>query len=209
VYRTGDRSASLRAGPHLGSSSSRAPGVNFSSTFLTGRRCRTLARLRGDRTSRTRAGSAQHGTSRREIIARNSIIRRDDTTGCRVSTTSRLASVSEPGTSSPTVTLRLSACVTKPPTLFTSITGSCLSIAELRTQMRPTVTDRVAWSVSLYVTVVSPAITAHSIEMPFGLRIRVDPESRILDGVEIPMRRDNFDGEMAAHCTLGTLCREL
>ena len=40
----------------------------------------------------------------------------------------------------------------------------------LRTQMRPIVTDGVALSVGLSVTVVSPAKTAEPIEMPFGLR---------------------------------------
>ena len=34
--------------------------------------------------------------------------------------------------------------------------------------MRPIVTDRVAWSVGLSVTLVSPAKTAAPIEMPFG-----------------------------------------
>jgi len=44
--------------------------------------------------------------------------------------------------------------------------------------MRPTVTDRVAWSVR----VVSPAKTAESIEMPFGLWARVVPRNHVLDG---------------------------
>jgi len=35
--------------------------------------------------------------------------------------------------------------------------------------MRPIVTDRVAWSVGLSVTLVSPAETAEPIEMPSGL----------------------------------------
>jgi len=50
----------------------------------------------------------------------------------------------------------------------------------------PIVTDRVAWSVGLSVglsvTVVSPAKTAQPIEMPFGLRNRVGPRNRVLDG---------------------------
>jgi len=41
-------------------------------------------------------------------------------------------------------------------------------IAVLRTEMRPVVTDRVAWSVGWSVTVVSPAKTAEPIEMLFG-----------------------------------------
>ena len=55
--------------------------------------------------------------------------------------------------------------------------------------MRPTVTDRVAWSVGLSVaavcrsvTVVSPAKTAEPIEMPFGLRTQVCPGKHVLDG---------------------------
>jgi len=35
--------------------------------------------------------------------------------------------------------------------------------------MRPIVTDGVAWSVGLSVTVVSPAIKAEPIEIPFGM----------------------------------------
>jgi len=42
---------------------------------------------------------------------------------------------------------------------------------------------RVAWSVGLSVTLVSPAKTAAPIEMPFKLRTRVGPENRVLDGV--------------------------
>jgi len=41
--------------------------------------------------------------------------------------------------------------------------------------MRPIVIDRVAWSVCLSVTLVSPAKTAEPIEIPFWLRIRVGP----------------------------------
>jgi len=37
--------------------------------------------------------------------------------------------------------------------------------------MWPIVTDRVAWSVGLSVTVVSPAKTAEPIKMPFGIWI--------------------------------------
>ena len=48
--------------------------------------------------------------------------------------------------------------------------------------MRPVVTDRVAWSVALSVTVASPAKTAEPIEMPFALRTRVGPRNRVLDG---------------------------
>ena len=48
--------------------------------------------------------------------------------------------------------------------------------------MRPNVTDRVAWSVCLSVTAVSPAKTAQPIEMPFGLRARVGSRNHVLDG---------------------------
>jgi len=46
-------------------------------------------------------------------------------------------------------------------------------IAVLRMQMRPIVTNQVAWSVDLSVILVSPAKTAAPIEMPFGLRTQV------------------------------------
>jgi len=42
--------------------------------------------------------------------------------------------------------------------------------------------SRVAWSVCLSETVVSPAKTAESIEMQFGLRTRVGPRNCVLDG---------------------------
>jgi len=48
--------------------------------------------------------------------------------------------------------------------------------------MRSIVTDRVAWSVGLSVTLVSPAKTAEPIEMPFGFRSRVGPGNHVLDG---------------------------
>ena len=47
--------------------------------------------------------------------------------------------------------------------------------------MWPTVRDRVAWSVGLFVTLVSPAKRAESIEMPFGLRTWVGPRNHVLD----------------------------
>jgi len=59
--------------------------------------------------------------------------------------------------------------------------------------MRPIVTDRVAWSVCLSVTLVSPAKMAEPIEMPFGLWTRVGSRNRVLDGgPDLPMRRGNF-----------------
>jgi len=54
------------------------------------------------------------------------------------------------------------------------------------------VTDRVAWSVGLSVTLVSPAKTAAPIEMPFGLRTRVSPRNHVLDGVQIPHGKGQF-----------------
>jgi len=67
-------------------------------------------------------------------------------------------------------------------------------------QVRPIVTNRVAWSVGLSVglsvMLVSPAKTAAPIEMPFGLRTRVSPGNHVLDaGPDPPMRRGNFEGE--------------
>ena len=51
--------------------------------------------------------------------------------------------------------------------------------------MRPIVTDGVAWSVSLSVTVVSPTETSEPIKMPFGMWTRVGPRKHVLDGVHI------------------------
>jgi len=50
--------------------------------------------------------------------------------------------------------------------------------------MRLIVTDRIAWSLS--VAAVSPAKTAESIEMPFGLWARMGPSNHVLEGVQIP-----------------------
>ena len=41
------------------------------------------------------------------------------------------------------------------------------------TQMQPTVTDTLAWSVCRSVTIVSPAKTAEAVAMPFGLWTRL------------------------------------
>jgi len=57
------------------------------------------------------------------------------------------------------------------------------------------VTDRVAWSVGLSVTLVSPAKTAEPIEMPFGLRTRVDPGNHVLDGCPDPHGNGQFWGK--------------
>ena len=60
----------------------------------------------------------------------------------------------------------------------------------LRKQMRPIVTDRVAWSVGLSVdlsvTPVSPAKTAEQIEMTCGLRTWLGPRDHVLDGGSDP-----------------------
>jgi len=45
--------------------------------------------------------------------------------------------------------------------------------------MWPILTDRVAWSVGLSVTLVSPAKTAEPIEMPFGLWTQVGPRKHV------------------------------
>jgi len=58
--------------------------------------------------------------------------------------------------------------------------------------MRPIVRDRVTFfvcrSVCLSVTLVSPAKTAETIEMPFGSRTRVGPRDHVLDGGPDPLR---------------------
>jgi len=48
--------------------------------------------------------------------------------------------------------------------------------------MRPIITDRVAWSVGLSITLVSPAKTAEPIEMPFGLWAWMGPRNHVSDG---------------------------
>ena len=63
--------------------------------------------------------------------------------------------------------------------------------------MRPILTDRVAWSVGLSVTLVSPAKTAAPIELPFGLRTWVGPGNHVLDGgPDPPMGRGKLLGSM-------------
>jgi len=44
------------------------------------------------------------------------------------------------------------------------------------------------------VAVVSPAKAAELLEMSFELTTQVGPSNRVLDGVHIPMGRDNFEG---------------
>jgi len=48
--------------------------------------------------------------------------------------------------------------------------------------MQLIVTDRVAWSVCLSVTLLSTAKTAELIEVPLGLRTQVGPWNHVLDG---------------------------
>jgi len=74
-------------------------------------------------------------------------------------------------------------------------------IAVLRTSMRPSVTNRVAWSVGWSVTLVIPAETAALIEMPFGLRTPVGPGNHVLDGGPDPPREGEIlRGKGATHC---------
>jgi len=63
--------------------------------------------------------------------------------------------------------------------------------------MRPILTDRVAWSVGLSVTLVSPAKTAAPFELPFGLKTWVDLGNHVLDGgPDPPWEGANFWGRM-------------
>jgi len=77
--------------------------------------------------------------------------------------------------------------------------------------MRPVVTDRVAWSVGLSVCHTSEPKRAEPIEMPFGLRTRVDTGNHVLDGVQIPHGKDNFEGKgrpiVKYRDTLRSLCK--
>ena len=56
-------------------------------------------------------------------------------------------------------------------------------------------------SVGRSVTVVSPAKTAETIEIPFPFRTRVGTGNHVLDGgLDIRIGRGNFEGEGASHC---------
>jgi len=61
-------------------------------------------------------------------------------------------------------------------------------------------TKYIAWSVVRSDTVVGSAETAEPIEMPFGLRTRVDPRSHVLDGGPDLPWEGAFLGKGAAHC---------
>ena len=62
--------------------------------------------------------------------------------------------------------------------------------------MRPILTDRVAWSVGLSVTLLSPAKTAEPIVAPSGLRTWLGPRDHVLDGSsDPPMGRGKFLGD--------------
>jgi len=63
--------------------------------------------------------------------------------------------------------------------------------------MRPIVTNRVAWSVGLSVTLVRPAKTAKPIEMLFWLRTVVGARNHVLDGGpdDPPLAREILRGE--------------
>jgi len=67
--------------------------------------------------------------------------------------------------------------------------------------MRPTVIDRVAWSVGLSVgrsvTLARPAKTAEAIETPVGLRTLMGPSKHVLDGAQILHAKGQLLGESA------------
>jgi len=71
--------------------------------------------------------------------------------------------------------------------------------------MQPITTDGVAWSVrrlstvGLFVTIVSLANTAESIEMPFGIWTGMGSRNHVLNGGPDPHSRiGNFEGEKGA-----------
>jgi len=71
--------------------------------------------------------------------------------------------------------------------------------------MRSIVTDRVAWSVglSVSVTLVTPTKTAEAIDMLFGLRTPVVPGNHVLDrGPDPPWEGAIFRGKGASNCKL-------
>ena len=70
--------------------------------------------------------------------------------------------------------------------LYGEVLGRIAVICRYR---RPVVTDGVAWSVGLSVTIASPAKTAEPFEILFGLRTRTNET-----GSKSSVRRGNFDG---------------
>jgi len=62
------------------------------------------------------------------------------------------------------------------------------------------VTDRVAWSVGLSLTLMSPAKAAEPIEIPFKFWARMGPRNYVLDWVQIPPWEGAILGERVAHC---------
>jgi len=62
--------------------------------------------------------------------------------------------------------------------------------------MRPIVTDRLASSVGLSVTLVGPAKTAAPMKMPFGLWAPMGPRNHVLDGSPQKL----LDVAMATNC---------
>ena len=63
----------------------------------------------------------------------------------------------------------------------------------------------VCWSGCLSVTIMSPAKTAEPVEMPFGLWTRLGPRNRVLNRVQIPHARRNFEGKGVADCKVSDL----
>ena len=62
-------------------------------------------------------------------------------------------------------------------------------------QMWPDATDRVAWSICLSVSTVSPAKTAEPVEMPFGLLTRVVSKNRVRWKYRSPHMKGNVEGK--------------
>jgi len=70
----------------------------------------------------------------------------------------------------------------------------------------PILTDRVAWSVSLSVTAVSPAKMIELIKMPFGLKIWDGPRKHVLDGgSDSPLKGAILRGKRVARCKVQRL----
>ena len=56
--------------------------------------------------------------------------------------------------------------------------------------------------IGLFVTIINPAKTTELMETWFGLWTQVGPRNHVLDGVQIPPAKGNFDGGGAAHCSI-------
>jgi len=94
----------------------------------------------------------------------------------------------------------LPSLIYKDTSVFSAVLYLLWRIAVLRTELRPIVTDGVAWSVCLSVCHDhEPRKTAEPIAIPFGLLIWVGPRKYVLDGGP-DLSCECAMGKWAVHC---------